>query len=64
VLGRCQDVTEMIRKLLSEDLVPLNAWRPDLPAGLVSALMRGLARRPEDRFANVGAFRRALLAYR
>ena len=40
----------------------LQQLRPDLPAGLVQAVHRGLAKRPEERFASCGEFTRAVLA--
>ena len=41
---------------------PLSQLRPDLPTALVDAVMRALATNPSDRFPDLEAMRRALLA--
>lgn len=46
---------------LEEDAPDLGRRRPGVPADLVSAIMRGLARRPEDRWPSAAAFASALL---
>ncbi len=46
----------------SSDPVPLGRWRTGLPAGLERAVVRALARRPEDRYANAGEMRADLQA--
>jgi hypothetical protein len=43
--------------------VPIRSRRPDLPEALAEAVHRALARRPEDRFADVGELRQALLPF-
>jgi serine/threonine-protein kinase len=48
-------------KVLQEEPVPLQQRRPDLPPALTAAVQRALARRPEDRFPDVGGLRQALL---
>lgn len=45
---------------LQEDPVPLRRRVPDLPAGLESAVMRALLRRPVERWPDVRAFGEAL----
>jgi hypothetical protein len=40
---------------------PLEAKRPDLPASLVAAVRKGLAKKPSDRFADCAAFAAAVL---
>ena len=42
---------------------PLRTHRPELPAQLEQVLQRALSRRPEERFPDVAAFRRALLPF-
>jgi serine/threonine-protein kinase len=47
---------------LHRDPTPARTLRPDLPAGVADVVARAMARRPEDRFADAAALRRALLA--
>jgi serine/threonine-protein kinase len=49
--------------ILTEDPVPIDRRRSDLPAGLVEAIHRATARDPADRFPDVQAFREALLPF-
>jgi serine/threonine-protein kinase len=49
--------------ILLDDPVPILDRRPDLPAGLAEVIHRALSRAPEDRFADVRAFRRALVPF-
>jgi eukaryotic-like serine/threonine-protein kinase len=49
--------------ILTEDPVPIEERRRDLPARLVGAIRRATARAPTDRFPDVRAFRRALLPF-
>ena len=58
--GRCGTPQQKIRILLNDPPTPLEQARPGLPAGLSAAVMRGLAHRPKDRFADMQAFRKAL----
>jgi eukaryotic-like serine/threonine-protein kinase len=46
----------------SSDPVPLGRWRTGLPAGLERAVVRALAKRPDDRYANAGEMRAELQA--
>lgn len=48
---------------ISQNPTPLLNHRPDLPAGLDGALMRGLSKSPEDRFATVEEFWDAVSLY-
>lgn len=41
----------------------LKGFRPDIPDGLEAAIMRGMAKKPEQRFADLGAFAEALAPY-
>lgn len=50
-----------IRTLLDGTLIPLRDRRPDVPAAVAAALERALARRPDERFPDVTAFRDELL---
>ncbi|HJT76486.1 MAG TPA: serine/threonine-protein kinase, partial [Gemmataceae bacterium] len=54
---------EALAMMLQEDPVPIEDRRRDLPAGLVEAVHRGLARDPGDRFPDAEAMRQALLRY-
>jgi serine/threonine-protein kinase len=50
-------------KILHNAPIPIRSRRPDVPEGLAEVVHRALARRPEERFQDVGAMRRALAAY-
>ena len=52
--------SDLFRQILLENPVPLRARRPELPAGLDAVVHRALARLPADRYADAGAFARAL----
>jgi len=52
----------MLLKHISEPPHPLRELRPDLPAGLVNAIERALAKKPGDRWPTAYAFRDALTA--
>jgi serine/threonine-protein kinase len=54
---------ECLAVILTEDPVPIQKRRTDLPAGLADVIHRALAREPEDRFPDVQAFRQALLPF-
>lgn len=47
---------------LHRDPTPVRALRPDIPIGVADVVARAMARRPEDRFPDAAALRRALLA--
>jgi serine/threonine-protein kinase len=49
--------------ILNKDPVPLVARRPDLPHPLGGAIARALAKKPEDRYPDVTAFKQALLPF-
>ncbi|HEX5272353.1 MAG TPA: FHA domain-containing serine/threonine-protein kinase, partial [Gemmataceae bacterium] len=49
--------------ILTEDPVPIEKRRDDLPAGLAAAVHRAVARDPADRFPDVAAFRAALMPF-
>jgi serine/threonine-protein kinase len=51
---------EMFKRILQEEPTPLWTRRADLPPRLVEVIHRALARRPEDRYADVTAFWQAL----
>ncbi len=46
--------------ILTREAVPIRERRPDVPDGLAESIHKALARDPEDRFADVDAFRQAL----
>jgi len=52
----------MLMKHISERPKPLHELRPDLPANLIGAIERAMAKGRDDRFASAGAFRDALEA--
>jgi len=58
-----RDERQIINILLSEP-VPIEQRRADIPAGLAGIIHTALAKRPQDRFPDVAAFRKALSAYR
>ena len=53
-------MADLFRQILLENPVPLRSRRPELPAGLEAVVHRALARLPADRYADAGAFARAL----
>ncbi len=50
----------IIARLVAEPPPPLETVRPSVPAGIVAAIERALAKVPADRFESVGAFLAAL----
>ncbi|MCB9654973.1 MAG: protein kinase [Deltaproteobacteria bacterium] len=54
------DAIEMLRQIADERPPDLAHFRPDIPAAVVHAISRGLAKRPEDRFESAELFRGAL----
>jgi len=52
--------TDTILGIISRPHTPLQEIRDDLPPGLVAAIDKALAKKPEDRFPNADAFGRAL----
>jgi eukaryotic-like serine/threonine-protein kinase len=53
----------MFRKVLVEEPMPLSARRADVPAGLAAVIHRALARREEERYADVREMARALAGF-
>jgi serine/threonine-protein kinase len=51
---------DLIRALLEEEPVPIQARRSDVPTGLARVLARCLARDPNDRYPTAAAMRQAL----
>jgi hypothetical protein len=58
---RASNTPAMLVKHLSETPRPLQGLRPDAPASLVHAIMRALAKKPENRWADAAEFREAIL---
>lgn len=54
--------TELFKKHERGETTPLRDWRPDLPAEFVQVVERALARKPNERYASVGAMENALAA--
>jgi serine/threonine-protein kinase len=52
---------ERLLLILNEKAVPIRSRRPEVPQGLAGVIHRALAKEPGERFADVGALRRALL---
>jgi serine/threonine-protein kinase len=61
---RAANTPAMLVKHLSETPRGLETKRPDAPAGLVHAIMRALAKKPEHRWADAAEFRAAILGQR
>lgn len=53
--------TEMLRKILESPPPPHSAFPADVPAALRTAVLRGLAKRPEERWQSARAYREAIL---
>jgi len=61
---RAANTPAMLVKHLSETPRSLDTLRPDAPAGLVHAIMRALAKKPEHRWSDAEEFRAAILGQR
>jgi eukaryotic-like serine/threonine-protein kinase len=59
----CNSVQQLFGQILTSNPVPIRARLPSLHPSLAQVLHRALARKPEDRFADVAALRRALLPF-
>ena len=57
---KASNTPAMLVKHVSETPRPLEQLRPDAPRSMVNAIARALAKRPEDRWPDAGAFRDAL----
>ncbi|HEY2026167.1 MAG TPA: serine/threonine-protein kinase [Gemmatimonadaceae bacterium] len=57
---KASNTPAMLVKHVSETPRPLESLRPDAPRPLVRAITRALAKRPEERWPDAGAFRDAL----
>jgi serine/threonine-protein kinase len=57
-------INQFIVAKATQDARPITELRPDLDPALASAIMRTLARKPEDRFPTIHALREALSAHR
>ena len=53
---------EMLSEKLTEPPLPLSRFRPDLPVMILDCVMRGMARRPEQRFRSATQMREVLQA--
>jgi serine/threonine-protein kinase len=61
---KASNTPAMLVKHVSETPRPLLSLRPDAPPSLVYAIARALAKKPEDRWPDAGAFRDALAGAR
>ena len=57
------DAAAALAKIVSESPTPLRETRPGLPPGLESAVLRGMERDRDRRWADLDRFRRALLPF-
>lgn len=57
-----ETMSDLLRAAVSEDPIPLVAWRPDLAGPLAEAVQTALAHRPSDRFTDAREMRLALTA--
>jgi serine/threonine-protein kinase len=58
---KASNTPAMLVKHVSETPRPLSQLRPDVPPVLAHAIARALAKKPEDRWADAGEFRDAIL---
>ena len=58
---RATNTPAMLMKHISEPPPPLGAKRPDLPASMLAAIERAMAKKPEDRWPGAIEFRDALV---
>ena len=58
---RAANTPAMLVKHLSETPHPVESLRPDVPPALARAVMRALAKKPEDRWSDAAEFRAAIL---
>jgi len=58
---RAANTPAMLVKHLSESPHPVESLRPDVPPALAHAVMRALAKKPEDRWSDAAEFRTAIL---
>lgn len=56
-IGEGADIVQLV---LEQTPVPIRKRRPEIPAPLAAVIDRGLARQPEDRFADAAALRQSL----
>jgi eukaryotic-like serine/threonine-protein kinase len=54
---------EMMLRVMHDEPVPLRTRRPEVPEGLAAVIHRALARKPEQRYADVRAFAKALAPF-
>src|SRR6185436_19246300 len=58
---RASNTPAMLVKHISETPHPVESLRPDVPPALAQAVMRALAKKPEDRWSDAAEFRTAIL---
>ena len=61
---RAANTPAMLVKHISETPHPVESLRPDVPPPLAQAVMRALAKKPEQRWSDAAEFRAAILAQR
>ncbi len=60
---RARTTTDLLLQILQQSPTPVEQVRPDLPAELCRAIGKALSRRPQDRFADVRQFQKALTPF-
>jgi eukaryotic-like serine/threonine-protein kinase len=58
-----ETMPELVAAILQAEHAPISALRPDVPPELDAAIHRCLAKRPQDRFANVAEFASAIAPF-
>ncbi|HEX7980910.1 MAG TPA: serine/threonine-protein kinase [Gemmatimonadaceae bacterium] len=61
---RASNTPAMLVKHISETPHPVESLRPDVPPALAQAVMRALAKKPEERWSDAAEFRAAILEQR
>ena len=63
IYDQVADGGDLIRTLLEEPPIPIQARRAEVPTALADVLAKGLARDPADRYQTASALRRAIRPY-
>ncbi len=56
-----EKLAQKVLMVLQQDFVPITEYRQDLSPALLACLQRGLARKPQERFASAREFRKSLV---
>jgi serine/threonine-protein kinase len=63
IYDRCDSIQKFFKLILTADPVPIQSRLPNIDPQLAAVVHRALARRPNDRFCDVLAFREALAPF-